>query len=554
MSLYINDATGVDELTRTGSKEQTYKTPAYALFAAQQQDATAPEPKLYVFKTEENDYLEISASALKKARKGCDGLKKKAIKQKEQAAKQEEQAAAAAAKQMANLHITIEEDKSLPAALKCKINQAYDHVGERVKVSGWIHRLRSNKKVVFVVLRDGSGYIQCVLTGNLALAQQTLDLTLESTVTLYGSIKKVPEGKSAPGGVELDVDYYEVVGLAPSGDESFSNKITEDADPSILLDQRHLALRGETLSGVMKVRAALLGAVRRVYREENLTEVTPPCMVQTQVEGGSTLFKLDYYGEEAFLTQSSQLYLETCLPSLGDVYCMQESFRAEKSHTRRHLSEYTHIEAELAFLTFDDLLQHIETLIVKSIQYVLEDPVAGPIIKELNPDFVAPKAPFMRLEYKDAIEWLKEHQILNEEGKEFQFGDDIAEAAERKMTDTIGVPILLTKFPVEIKSFYMPRCKDDPRVTESVDVLMPTVGEITGGSMRIANLDELMAGFKREGIDPKPYYWFIDQRKYGTCPHGGYGIGTERILAWLCNRYTVRDCSLYPRFSGRCKP
>ena len=554
MSLYINDTTGIDELTRSGSQEQTYKTPAFALFAAQQFDAAAAEPKLFVFKTEENDYVEISASALKKARKGCDGLKKKAIKQKEQAAKQQEQAAAAAAKQMANMHITIEEDKSLPAALKCKIDQSYTHVGERVKVSGWIHRLRSNKKVVFIVLRDGTGYIQCVLTGNLALAQQTLDLTLESTVTLYGSIKKVPEGKSAPGGVELDVDYYEVVGLAPSGDESFSNKITEDADPSILLDQRHLALRGETLSGVMKVRAALLAAVRRVYKEENLTEVTPPCMVQTQVEGGSTLFKLDYYGEEAFLTQSSQLYLETCLPSLGDVYCMQESFRAEKSHTRRHLSEYTHIEAELAFLTFDELLQHIETLIVNSIQYVLEDPVAGPIIKELNPDFVAPKAPFMRLEYKDAIEWLKEHQILNEEGKEFQFGDDIAEAAERKMTATIGVPILLTKFPVEIKSFYMPRCKDDPRVTESVDVLMPTVGEITGGSMRINNLEELMAGFKREGIDPKPYYWFIDQRKYGTCPHGGYGIGTERILAWLCNRYTVRDCSLYPRFSGRCKP
>lgn len=554
MSLYINDTTGIDELTRSGSKEQAYKTPAFALFAAQQFDAAAAEPKLFVFKTEENDYVEISASALKKARKGCDGLKKKAIKQKEQAAKQQEQAAAAAAKQMANMHITIEEDKSLPAALKCKIDQSYTHVGERVKVSGWIHRLRSNKKVVFIVLRDGTGYIQCVLTGNLALAQQTLDLTLESTVTLYGSIKKVPEGKSAPGGVELDVDYYEVVGLAPSGDESFSNRITEDADPSILLDQRHLALRGETLSGVMKVRAALLAAVRRVYKEENLTEVTPPCMVQTQVEGGSTLFKLDYYGEEAFLTQSSQLYLETCLPSLGDVYCMQESFRAEKSHTRRHLSEYTHIEAELAFLTFDELLQHIETLIVNSIQYVLEDPVAGPIIKELNPDFVAPKAPFMRLEYKDAIEWLKEHQVLNEEGNEFQFGDDIAEAAERKMTDTIGVPILLTKFPVEIKSFYMPRCKDDPRVTESVDVLMPTVGEITGGSMRINNLEELMAGFKREGIDPKPYYWFIDQRKYGTCPHGGYGIGTERILAWLCNRYTVRDCSLYPRFSGRCKP
>lgn len=308
------------------------------------------------------------------------------------------------------------------------------------------------------------------------------------------------------------------------------------------------------MSAVMKVRAALLKSVRRVYDEEHLTEVTPPCMVQTQVEGGSTLFKMNYYGEEAYLTQSSQLYLETCLASLGDVYTIQESFRAEKSHTRRHLSEYTHIEAELAFLTFDDLLQHIETLIVKSVQYVLEDPIAGPLVKQLNPNFKAPKAPFMRLQYKDAITWLNEHDIKNEEGEDFKFGDDIAEAAERKMTDTIGVPIFLTRFPVEIKSFYMKRCSDDPRVTESVDVLMPNVGEITGGSMRIDDMDELMAGFKREGIDTDAYYWFIDQRKYGTCPHGGYGIGTERILAWLCDRFTVRDCSLYPRFSGRCKP
>ncbi|CCK71942.1 asparagine--tRNA ligase DED81 KNAG_0I01550 [Huiozyma naganishii CBS 8797] len=558
MSYYIKESTGVDEASIAGSKEQPFKTPAFALFAHYQAaDADAAEPKLFVSKVDENgveEYLEISASALKKAKKGCEGLKKKAVKQKELQEKQEQQRVDNASKQMAALDISIEEDKSLAPAKKSKIDRSYSMIGERVKISGWIHRFRSNKKVVFVVLRDGSGFIQCVLTGDLALAKQTVELTLESTVTLYGTVTKLPEGKSAPGGVELVVDYYEVVGLAPSGEESFSNKITEDADPSLLLDQRHLALRGETLSGVMKVRAALLRAIRRVYVEEGLTEVTPPCMVQTQVEGGSTLFKLDYYGEEAFLTQSSQLYLETCLPALGDVYCVQESFRAEKSHTRRHLSEYTHIEAELAFLTFEELLEHIETLLVKSVKYVLEDPVAGPIVKQLNPDFVPPQAPFKRLEYKDAIEWLREHQILNEEGKEFEFGDDIAEAAERKMTDTIGVPILLTKFPVEIKSFYMPRCKDDPRVTESVDVLMPTVGEITGGSMRINNIEELMAGFKREGIDPKPYYWFIDQRKYGTCPHGGYGLGTERILAWLCNRYTVRDCSLYPRFSGRCKP
>lgn len=345
-----------------------------------------------------------------------------------------------------------------------------------------------------------------------------------------------------------------MVSLAPSGEDAFTNKIAEGADPSLLLDQRHLALRGETLSGVMKVRAALLRAVRRFYYEEGLTEVNTPCMVQTQVEGGSTLFNLGYYGEEAYLTQSSQLYLETCLASLGDVYCIQESFRAEKSHTRRHLSEYTHIEAELCFLTFDDLLVHIEKLITTAVRYVLEDPVAGPLVEQLNPGFKAPTMPFMRLDYRDAIKWLNEHGIKNEEGEDFKFGDDIAEAAERKMTDTIGVPIFLIRFPVEIKSFYMKRCADDANVTESVDVLMPNVGEITGGSMRIDAMDELMAGFKREGIATDPYYWFIDQRKYGSCPHGGYGIGTERILAWLCDRFTVRDCSLYPRFTGRCKP
>ena len=418
----------------------------------------------------------------------------------------------------------------------------------------WIHRLRLQKGLGFITLRDGTGFIQCILTGDLAKCKTTHELTLESTVTIKGVINKLPEGKSAPGGVELKVDYYEVVGLAPSGEEAFSNKVQENADPSLLLDQRHLALRGESLSAVMKVRSTLLQAIRRFFAEEGLLEVTPPCMVQTQVEGGSTLFKMDYYGEEAYLTQSSQLYLETCLPALGDVFCVQESFRAEKSHTRRHLSEYTHIESELGFIEFDDLLTHLERLITYVVKYVVEDPVAGPLIKQLNPNFVPPQMPFKRMEYIHALDWLNEHGIPNEDGEKFKFGDDIAEAAERKMTDTIGVPILLIRFPVEIKSFYMQKCADDPRVTESVDVLMPTVGEITGGSMRTYDNDELVAAIKREGLDLDSYYWFTDQRKYGTCPHGGYGLGTERILAWLCDRFTVRDCSLYPRFTGRCKP
>lgn len=551
MEVYVNEKAGADKAETPGTKDQPYLTAAFAAFKS-------PEAKIYIYKqqddSEEYAYSEISASALKKAKKGAEGLKKKEEKQqklKEQQKKTDEETA----KRLAALDlIEIREDESLPKAKKIKMRDIQDNLNVRVELQGWVHRLRSQKGLSFITLRDGTGFIQCVLSGDLANCKASRELTIESTISIKGEIHKLPEGKTAPGGVELRADFFKVIGLAPSGEDSFTNKVQENADPSLLLDQRHLALRGDTLSAVMKVRSVFLRAVRRFYEEEGLLEVTPPCMVQTQVEGGSTLFKMDYYGQEAYLTQSSQLYLETCLPALGDVFCVQESFRAEKSHTRRHLSEYTHIEAELAFLEFDDMLGHIERLITNVIKYILEDPIAGPLIKQLNPKFVPPTMPFKRMEYIEALDWLNENKVLNDDGEPYKFGDDISEAQERKMTDTIGVPILLTRFPVEIKSFYMKKCVDDSRVTESVDVLMPNVGEITGGSMRMDDYDELVNAIKREGMDLDAYYWFTDLRKYGTCPHGGYGIGTERILAWLCDRYTVRDCSLYPRFTGRCKP
>ncbi|VDI50827.1 Hypothetical predicted protein [Mytilus galloprovincialis] len=229
------------------------------------------------------------------------------------------------------------------------------------------------------------------------------------------------------------------------------------------------------------------------------------------------------------------------------------SFRAEHSRTRRHLSEYTHIEGELPFIDFEDLLQHVEDLICGVVDRVMASPY-GKIVRELNPDFQPPKRPFMRMKYVDAIEYLRNNNIKKDDDTFYEFGDDIPEAPERKMTDKINLPIFLTHFPTEIKSFYMQRCKDDPRVTESVDVLMPGVGEITGGSMRIWHEQELQEGFKREGIDPKPYYWYLDQRKYGTCPHGGYGLGLERFICWLLKIDHIRDVVLYPRFTERCKP
>ncbi|GME83894.1 unnamed protein product [Ambrosiozyma monospora] len=313
-SIYINDKTGQDDLkTASGAQDSPFKTPAFALYKF-------PEAKLFVYKEAESSYLEISASALKKAKKGADGLKKKEEKAKLQAEQKAAKEAEESAKLLEAMKITITEDKSLPKAQKIKIRDIGKHIGERIQVQGWIHRLRLQKGLAFIVLRDGTGFVQTVFSGDLANAYQTLNLTVESTLTISGTIKKLPEGKSAPGGVELFADFYKVVGLAPSGKESFTNKVQENTDQSILFDQRHLTLRGETLSAVMKVRAAFLAAVRRFFKEESLCEVTPPCMVQTQVEGGSTLFKMDYYGEEAYLTQSSQLYLETCLPALGDVF------------------------------------------------------------------------------------------------------------------------------------------------------------------------------------------------------------------------------------------
>lgn len=285
-----------------------------------------------------------------------------------------------------------------------------------------------------------------------------LTLTNESTIEITGTIKALPEGKTAPDNHELIADWWKCVGKGPGGDDAITNKVSEDAGPDVLADYRHLVIRGENASNVLKVRSALISAFRAKYEDMGLLEVTPPCLVQTSVEGGATLFGFDYYGEKAYLTQSSQLYLETCLSSLGDVFCFQESFRAEKSKTRRHLAEYTHLEGELAFISFKDLLEHLEELICGTLDILLANPVIEQMIKTLNPSFVKPERPFMRLDYRDAIKYLNEHKILNrdveegEEPREHVVGDDIAEAAEREMTDKIGKPIFLINFPRELKA------------------------------------------------------------------------------------------------------
>ncbi|OUM57156.1 hypothetical protein PIROE2DRAFT_21530 [Piromyces sp. E2] len=549
VKLFVDVNNGNDE-TGNGSEAAPFMTPLKAL----ETNAAAA----IMVKKDDEGFKPISGAALKKAKKAFDIAQKKKAKAEEKAAKDAEAEKKAKEEQLKQLEeakkVVLELDTSLPEATRIKIKQTPEFRGKRIIIQGWVHRLRvQGKDMTFIIIRDGTGFLQCVLTGKLCKTYDALTLTLESTMKLYGTLKELPEGKKAQGGHELIVDYYEVLGKAAGGDEAFSAKLNAESNADVLYDQRHLYLRGETASKVMRVRSVTLRAFREFFEKKHFNEVTPPLMVQTSVEGGSTLFKLDYYGEPAYLTQSSQLYLETMLPSLGDVYCIADSFRAEKSHTRRHLSEYTHIEAEQPFISFEDLLNILEEMICDVVDFVLKSPV-GEYVYELNPDFKPPKRPFKRMEYAEAIQWLKDHDVKKEDGTFYEFGEDIPESPERKMTDTINEPILLNKFPVEIKAFYMKKCPEDQRLTESVDVLMPGVGEIVGGSMRISDLAELLAAYKREGLDPKPYYWFTDQRKYGTCEHGGFGLGLERFIAWLLNRYTVRETITYPRFIGRCMP
>jgi len=389
-----------------------------------------------------------------------------------------------------------------------------------------------------------------VLAGKLTWTSIATSLHREASVCIWGKLIQDDRAKDS-GGYELQADYWELIG-ASSGD--YDNQYNEESLPDVLSDKRHLVIRDQKAATVLKMRSIVTHCFREHFMAKGYWEVTPPTIVQTQVEGGSTLFKFDYFGEPAYLTQSSQLYLETCVPALGKVFCCLSSYRAEKSKTRRHLSEFTHFEGEVAFLTFPELLEILEDMVVNVAERVLAK--APEMLKSLNSKFEVPKRPFMRMDYSEAIEYCNDHGIYKDDDTQqrFEFGDDITEKPERAMTDMIGRPIFLTRFPAHMKSFYMARCSDNKELTESVDLLMPGVGEIIGGSMRAWDLDELLAGFKREGINPEPYYWYTDLRKWGTQPHGGWGLGMERYLCWMLGQNHIRDVCLYPRYTGRCKP
>ncbi|MFW9855722.1 MAG: asparagine--tRNA ligase [Candidatus Thorarchaeota archaeon] len=426
-------------------------------------------------------------------------------------------------------------------------DQLSTKIGEYVNVRGWLHHVRRQGKLTFVVIRDHSGFVQAVIKPSSGEKAQAVAsrLTRETAVTVQASVK---EDVRAPyNGIELQISEINPVIQYASSD--LENEIRPDSGPQVMLDKRHLVLRGERSANIMRLRDLVTRQIRTFFFSRDFIEVTPSTIVQTQVEGGSTLFAFNYFDQEAYLTQSSQLYLETVLPSLGNVFCVLPSFRAEKSRTRRHLTEYTHIEGEMPWFDFEDLLDFMEDLII----HVYETMQDNPILAQFN-TIEVPSKPFEQVSYERAIDLLREYDIKGEEGEFLEHGDDITEAPERALVDSIGKPTYLTHFPTGMKPFYMKVNEKNPDVMNAADLLLPGVGEIIGASQREDEYSILLRRMKEEGLDPALYYWYLDQRKYGTVPHSGFGLGLERLVQTILNLDHIREACLYPRLINRATP
>lgn len=427
-------------------------------------------------------------------------------------------------------------------------------IGERISVSGWISAVRELSNITFIDVYSEYVVIKCIVPKGEQAPQK---LTEYTRVRVEGVLKE-NRGKDAHP-FELHVEHCEVQGpLAPSFDADFKR-----TSEMVRFDNGHLYIREMERVLFLKVRGKLLRIIREFYDSRAYTEITPPTLVQTQVEGGSTLFELDYFKEKAYLTQSSQFYLETVVPVCLKAYCIASSYRAEESKTIRHLSEFTHVEAEVGDIEFEGLLSHIEDFFVTVTRRFVEECTED--IRRVHPTFTPPKVPerpFKRVQYDDAIKYLMDERERKDEQVEdsfFEYGDDIPDKPERKVCTHFGKgdPIFLVKFPASLKSFYMEKCGDNKTLTNSCDLLYPEVGEVLGGSMRINDYDELMEAFKKEGLDPSPYRFYTDLRRYGPVSHGGYGIGFERLYMSLMGAAIVpkvRYACLYPRFDGRCAP
>jgi asparaginyl-tRNA synthetase len=424
-----------------------------------------------------------------------------------------------------------------------------DYIGKEVTLRGWVYRLRKQKGNTFMLLRDDRGsIIQCVFPSS-----KLEDLTRESSVQISGILKQ--DSRAPEGGFEVkgtDLTIFQV--------SEKDYPLGEYQSAELLLDNRHLALRTRKMVEIAKIRASIFKFLRQWFSEKEWMEITPPLIVKGSVEGGSTLFKLNYFGDVAFLSQSAQLYLEAMIFSLGPVWSLTSSFRAERSRTVRHLAEFSHLECESPWVSLEDLLEIQEGLVRYTIDKTINE--RGESLKFLKIDasrFTDLRQPFHKITYDQAIEKLKslDFQIAEPDGKlrTIRWGDDLNIDSERELTGKMMTPLFITGYPIEVKPFYVKENPNRSGTSLTFDLLGPQgYGELSSGGMREDNLKTLSTRIKQAGLDPIDYKWYLDLRKYGSVEHGGFGMGIERLLRWFIGIEDIKESVLFPRTMSRVNP
>ncbi len=426
--------------------------------------------------------------------------------------------------------------------------------GRSVTLRGWLYNLRESGKLLFPIFRDGSGTIQGVAHVKSVPAQvfeALKGLTQESSVIVQG---KVRADKRAPGGYELDIENIEVVHRVPETDP-FPISLKEHG-VDFLMEHRHLWVRTPRQSAILRIRAEIMRAAAEYFDTNGFIRTDPPILTPAACEGTSTLFPVDYFGDPAYLTQSGQLYIESTALALGKVYSFGPTFRAEKSKTRRHLTEFWMIEPEVAFMDLDGLLELAENFLSHIVQSVLKNRPQDLITIGRDPAKLEPiKPPFPRLRYDEAAEMLNQAHKDGHIEAPFEYGNDFGSPDETWLSSQYDRPVMVHRYPADVKAFYMEPDPKDPKYALCVDVLAPEgYGEIIGGSQRVSSYELLKSRIEKHNLPMDAFQWYLDLRRYGSVPHSGFGMGIERMVAWVCGLEHVRETIPFARTLHRIYP
>jgi len=440
-----------------------------------------------------------------------------------------------------------------------RIQDIAAHVGETVTLQGWLYARTDKGKLQFLQVRDGTGVVQCVVFKkdvSEEIFNAAAKLTQESSVEVTGAVRADPRAPGMPGGFELGVAEVRVGQVAHEYPIS-----PKEHGVEFLMDWRHLWIRSSRQWAILRIRATIMRAIREWLDTDGFLEMSTPIITPAAAEGTSTLFEIDYFGESAYLAQTGQLYNEANIGAFGRVYCFGPTFRAEKSKTRRHLTEFWMVEPEIAYCDLDQLLVIEENFVSHIVQTCLRERAAE--LKALERDTsVLEKMvpPFPRITYDEAIERLKKlaAEETDPEKKELlkiEWGDDFGSPHETELTKQFEKPVFVVGYPTAIKAFYMEPWPGRPEVCKSADLLAPEgYGEIIGGSERISDHDTLLQRIHDHKLPVENYKWYLDLRKYGTVPHSGFGLGVERTVAWICGTEHIRETNPFPRMLQRNYP